>query len=603
MSQHIPQSFIDDLLDRTELVDLISGYVKLKKTGSNYMACCPFHNEKTPSFSVNPNKQFYYCFGCGASGNALGFLMDYEKRSFPEAIETLAHMNGMQVPYEKANNKPNQPKKTSLYDLLLASQNFYEDQLKDHQDKQIAIDYLKGRGLSGETCKTFGVGFAPEGWNNLQNKLATTNEKLKGLIETGMLIENTEKQSLYDRFRYRLIFPIRDARGRTIGFGGRVFDNSKPKYLNSPETPVFQKQSELYGLYEAKQANRHIEELLVVEGYMDVVALYEHGIQNAVATLGTSISSKHLNKIFRICPTVVFCFDGDEAGRKAANRAFETVLPQMEDGRQAKFLFLPEGEDPDSLVQTKGKTAFLNQVDKSLRLSEYLFERLTKALDLSTPDDRAKLIAEATQFIFKLPIGSYQTLMLQELSLKTGLSIEAIQQLKPSQPTIPSPAYHPAENSPRLQSNPAPPTDNKNDSVTLTAIKLLLFNPAFAQQAQDLNDLTIDPSEKAILILRSLINQIHQQPDISTATLIGQAMANEKNIIEKSLSLKFIEVDENQSLKEYKDHINHIYKQNNRINVKSFIESTKLNRNITLNDMSSEQKEKFLALFNRESDK
>lgn len=603
MNKRIPQSFIDDLIDRTELVDLISGYVKLKKTGSNYMACCPFHNEKTPSFSINPNKQFYHCFGCGAGGNALSFLMDYEKRSFPEAIEALAQMHGIQVPHEQSNEQRNQPKKTSLYDLLLSSQAFYEEQLTTHQDKQIAVNYLKGRGLRGETCKAFGIGFAPEGWNNLQNKLATSNERLKGLIETGMLIENTEKQSVYDRFRYRLMFPIRDSRGRTIGFGGRVFDDSKPKYLNSPETPVFHKQNELYGLYEAKQANRHIDQLIVVEGYMDVVALAEHGICNAVATLGTSISGKHLQKIFRICPTVVFCFDGDEAGRKAANRAFETVLPQMEDGRQARFLFLPEGEDPDSLVQTNGKAAFLNQVEKSSRLSEYLFEKLSSSLDLSTPDDRAKLVNDASQSIFQLPNGSYQTLMLQELSLKTGLSIDAIQELKTTQPKTPYIATPPTEPPPTQEPGLAPyPESSPNlDPTALTAVKLLLFSPEFAHKAEDLQDL--ESTDKALLLLKELIAQITQQPDISTATLIGQGMANEKNIIEKALMLKTPEVDKNQSFKEYRDHITHIYKQNNRINVKSFIESTKLNRNITLNDMSSEQKKKFLDLFNREPDK
>ncbi|MEE4659893.1 MAG: DNA primase, partial [Halieaceae bacterium] len=315
MAGLIPQAFIDDLLDRADIVDVVDRRVKLKKSGKNYMACCPFHQEKSPSFSVNPEKQFYYCFGCGAGGNALGFLMDYENLEFPAAVEALADSLGMKVPREETQASRQQEQgQRELYPLLEQAARYYQRQLREHPGKAAAVDYLKSRGLTGEIARQFDLGFAPPGWDNLLKALGTTPQRIEQLKLAGMLVEN-ESGRQYDRFRERVVFPIRDARGRIIGFGGRVLGDDKPKYLNSPETPVFHKGRELYGLYQARQANRQLERVVIVEGYMDVIALAQHGISNATATLGTATGQAHLEKIYRLCPEVVFCFDGDSAGR------------------------------------------------------------------------------------------------------------------------------------------------------------------------------------------------------------------------------------------------------------------------------------------------
>ncbi|MFT7288745.1 MAG: DNA primase, partial [Halieaceae bacterium] len=353
MAGRIPQQFIDDLLDRADIVDVVDRRVKLKKTGKNYSARCPFHDEKTPSFSVNPEKQFYYCFGCGAGGNALGFLMDYENLDFLQAVDNLAGTLGLEVPREAgpggSGDRSAEPRNKVLYDLMEACATFYRDALRQHPEAGRAVQYLKSRGLTGVIARDFGIGFAPPGWDNLLKHVAGDEAAQERAVAAGALVRN-DKGRVYDRFRDRIVFPIRDRRGRTIAFGGRVLGDDKPKYLNSPESPVFHKGRELYGLFEARRANRSLERVIVVEGYMDVIALAQAGISNAVATLGTSTSAEHLESIFRVAPEVVFCFDGDDAGRKAAERALLTALPLMSDGRQACFLFLREGEDPDSVV-------------------------------------------------------------------------------------------------------------------------------------------------------------------------------------------------------------------------------------------------------------
>ncbi len=359
MAGLIPQSFIDDLMNRIDIVEVIDGRVPLKKTGREYTACCPFHNEKTPSFTVSPTKQFYHCFGCGAHGTAIGFLMEYEHLSFPESVEELARLAG--VPMEYEGPSPNEPvrrkKDESLYDLLAKVDQYYRQQLRQHPQSRRAVDYLKQRGVSGEIAAEFGLGFAPPGWDNLERQLGQSAEVREKLVSTGMLIKKDSGGS-YDRFRDRIMFPIRDRRGRTIAFGGRILpdnqekgDKPPAKYLNSPETPLFHKGQELYGLYEARQALRDITRLMVVEGYMDVVALAQYGIRYAVATLGTATTEEHLHKLFRLTPEIVFCFDGDRAGREAAWRALNNALPVMREGRQIRFMFLPDGEDPDSYVR------------------------------------------------------------------------------------------------------------------------------------------------------------------------------------------------------------------------------------------------------------
>lgn len=431
MAGLIPQSFIDDLLDRIDIVDTVDSRVKLKKTGKNYSACCPFHDEKTPSFTVSPEKQFYYCFGCGASGNALGFVMDYERLSFPEAIESLARVAGLQVPREvqtEAQAKREQERK-SIYSLLEKADEFYQQQLRHHPSKHMAVNYLKGRGLDGKTAKEYGVGFAPPGWDNLLKSLGTNDEEKHLLIEGGMLIHQEQEKKLYDRFRHRIMFPIRDTRGRVIGFGGRVLGDDKPKYLNSPETPIFHKGQELYGLYEARLAYRDLPRLLVVEGYMDVVSLAQFGIRYGVATLGTACGEDHLDRAFKYTNEVVFCFDGDKAGRAAAHRALEASLTTMTDGRTVKFLFLPDGEDPDTLVRQIGSEKFERMIDLAVPLEDFLFDAVAEGLNIRTMEGRATFSKRAAPLLEKLPKGVFRELMFENLATRTGLSRSVLQDL------------------------------------------------------------------------------------------------------------------------------------------------------------------------------
>ena len=447
MASRIPQSFIDDLLDRTDIVDLVDGHVKLKKTGRNYSACCPFHKEKTPSFSVAPDKQFYYCFGCGAGGNAIGFLMQLQNLNFPEAVEELAGKAGLTVPKDdsvtsKATSAASQAKtlaRNQAYDLLNRSSQYYQIQLRRHADRQKAVSYLKGRGLNGQIAQRFGVGYAPLGWQNLMQELAPKTEQKQALIDCGMLVEKEENKRRYDRFRDRIMFPIKDYKGRIIAFGGRVLDDDKPKYLNSPETVVFHKQKELYGLYEARQHERNLKRIMVVEGYMDVVALAQHKINYAVATLGTSTSSFHLERIFKLVSEVVFCFDGDAAGLKAADRAMHTCLPFMEDGRQARFLLLPDGEDPDSLVRQEGHDKLTARIIAATPLSDFLFQRLSQELDPHNLEHRAKLATDASPLIATIPKGIMRSMMQARLSKITGLDKDTLLELSALKTPVPRP--------------------------------------------------------------------------------------------------------------------------------------------------------------------
>ena len=444
MAGLIPQSFIDDLLNRTDIVDVVSSRVQLKKAGKNYTACCPFHKEKTPSFSVSPDKQFYYCFGCGAGGNALGFIMDHDNLDFPQAVEDLAKAAGMEVPREQSvkGQKPRQPTDSPLYPLLNAAAEFYRQALKSHPSRKAAVDYLKGRGLSGEIARDFGLGFAPPGWDNLYKHLSSDSLQQKVMIDAGLLIENAETGKRYDRFRDRVMFPIRDSRGRVIAFGGRVLGDDKPKYLNSPETPVFHKGQELYGLFEARKFNRNLDEIIVVEGYMDVIALAQQGLRNAVATLGTATSEEHLKRLFRVVPNVLFCFDGDQAGRNAAWRALEATLSNLQDGRRARFLFLPEGEDPDTLVRSEGTDAFKARINQHAQpLADYFFEQLTKESDPRSLEGKAHMATLAAPLIDKVPGANLRILMRQRLTEITGLTGEAVSQLVQSAPAEAPPSY------------------------------------------------------------------------------------------------------------------------------------------------------------------
>ncbi|PSU30897.1 DNA primase [Photobacterium lutimaris] len=432
MAGKIPRTFIDDLISRHDIVDIVDARVKLKKQGKNFGACCPFHNEKTPSFSVSQEKQFYHCFGCGAHGNVLDFVMEFDRLEFVEAIDELASQLGLEVPREQGSgggqSGTRSKEKLGLYDMMGQISQFYQSQLRT-QEGQVAIDYLKGRGLSGEVVKKFGIGFVPDQWDQVRHRFGRDMEAQQALVSAGMLIENDNGRR-YDRFRGRVMFPIHDRRGRVIGFGGRVLGDGTPKYLNSPETPIFHKGRELYGLYEVLQAQREPDKLLVVEGYMDVVALAQFGVDYAVASLGTSTTGDHIQMMFRQTGTVVCCYDGDRAGRDAAWRAMEQALPYLNDGRQLKFMFLPDGEDPDTYIRQYGQEGFEQQVNQSMNLSDFMFTTLLQQVDTSSNEGKAKLSTLAVPLIDKVPGGTLRLYLREMLGRKLGLPDESqLQQL------------------------------------------------------------------------------------------------------------------------------------------------------------------------------
>jgi DNA primase len=429
MAGRIPQGFIDELVARADIVELIGARVPLKKAGREYKACCPFHDEKTASFWVSPHKQFFHCFGCGAHGTALGFLMQYEQLPFPEAVEELAGRLGLEVPHE-GGNAPVQRSQEPLTELLGRVAGFYQESLAGNER---ARAYLRGRGLTAETIERFRIGYAPDAWNEVLRRFGQAAEGQQALLATGLTIERETprpgSEPWYDRFRDRIMFPIRDPRGRVLGFGGRVLEGGEPKYLNSPETELFHKGQELYGLHEIRLARTPLTRLLVVEGYMDVVRLHQAGIASAVATLGTATTPEQLKRAFRLVSEIVFCFDGDRAGRGAAWRALQNALPEAREGRELKFLFLPEGEDPDSLVGKEGQAAFEQRVGAALPLSEYLVAQLAEQADLSHADGRARYVALARPLLARVPGGVYQELLLARIAAEVGLPTERLRQL------------------------------------------------------------------------------------------------------------------------------------------------------------------------------
>jgi DNA primase len=424
MSGRIPREFIDDIIARTDIVELVDSRVRLKKAGRNHQACCPFHDEKSPSFTVSQDKQFYHCFGCGAHGNVISFLMEFDRLEFPEAIEELAQYHSIEVPREKGGAPPpsaeQKQQKESDYELMEKVAKFFAQQLRIHSDKAKAVNYLKNRGLSGEIVKAFDMGYAPPEWDSILKNFGVSPEYQRQLLDLKLITENDNRRR-FDFFRDRIMFPIRDKRGRVIGFGGRVLDDGGPKYLNSPETRIFHKGHELYGFYQAKQAHRNLTRVMIVEGYMDVVALGQFGIDYAVASLGTATTAEHIQMLFRATSEVVCCYDGDRAGREAAWRALENALPYLKDGVEMKFLFLPDGEDPDTLVRKIGKDIFEESLkNDAVPLSKFFFDNLLQRHHVSSNEGKAALKAEAIPLIQKIVGDNIREILLTDLSNHMG---------------------------------------------------------------------------------------------------------------------------------------------------------------------------------------
>jgi len=480
----IPDSFIQELLSRVDIVDVVERYIQLKKAGANYQACCPFHSEKTPSFTVSPSKQFYHCFGCGAHGSAIGFVMQYSGLGFIEAVEDLANHLGMPVPREVGAHAQQKARQAPLTERMARAARFYKDQLKQSPK---AIDYLKGRGLTGEIAAKYGLGYAPDDWQGLQRVFTDGDYGNPAMIECGLVIEN-EQGRRYDRFRDRIMFPIQDQRGNVIGFGGRVLGQGEPKYLNSPETPLFHKGEELYGLPQARQAIRDEDRVVVVEGYMDVVALAQFGVGNAVATLGTATTPIHVRKLLRQADKVVFCFDGDKAGRKAAWRALEASLEALADDKLVGFLFLPAEHDPDSFVRAEGADAFRQLVAQPTTLTEFLMRELKANTDLSSAEGRARLVHEARPFLTKLAAPLLRQQLTRAVAEAAALSpgeVEAQCGLKPPPRGRPAP--------PKTRLRPAP------HAIERTLLLTVLRRPERAARLP-LDLIATDNAEGAALV-------------------------------------------------------------------------------------------------------
>ena len=526
MAGRIPKQFIDELLTRSDIVDVIDSYVPLKKAGKDYKACCPFHEEKTPSFTVSVDKQFYHCFGCGAHGSAIGFLMDYEHMSFVEAVEDLAARAGLKVPKEAGVFVgPDKDNGADLLGLMREATRFYRQQLREHPQAGRAVEYLKGRGIIGQIAHEFGLGFAPDGWDNLLRALGTDDASREALARAGLVVKK-EGGGYYDRFRDRVIFPIEDHRGRVVAFGGRVLDDVQgstnaaedrtsgaakggPKYLNSPETPLFHKGRELYGLFHAREAIKRENRVLVVEGYMDVVALAQFGVDFAVATLGTATTRDHLERLFRHAPEVIFCFDGDRAGREAAWRALDNALPVVREGRQVSFLFLPEGEDPDTLVRKEGRDAFLARFMTAFPLPDYLFDNLMRQIDMNRLDGRARLVELARPLLSKMPQGVLRQMMLDRLAELSRMDVGKLP--VPSGNAEPAGSFRLTRPQTRGPQEPA--------SNVRRAIALLLQHPELAQKMSNENGLT-DLELPGMPLFFELCGILKNSPSLNTASII-----------------------------------------------------------------------------------
>ena len=517
MGDKIPQEFIDDLLSRVDIVSVIDARVPLKKAGNSHKGLCPFHSEKTPSFNVSSQKQFYHCFGCGVSGNAIGFLMEHDRLGFREAVEELAGLVGIRLPTAHEVDPSKQRSLAELYVQLETVARHYRHQLKHHPEHQRAIDYLKSRGLSGEVAAEYEIGFAPPGWNGLREKFGDRSATVKALADGGMLVSKDdgeqEDRNWYDRFRDRIMFPIRDKRGRVVGFGGRVLGEGTPKYLNSPETEIFHKGRELYGLYQARKAQREFARIVVVEGYMDVVGLAQFGIRYAVATLGTALTEYNLVELSRQTREIVFCFDGDRAGRQAAWKALEVSLPSVHDSLELRFMFLPDGEDPDTAVRRFGREYFEQQVEAARPLSEFFFDTLIAQADMRGLDGQARLVDMARPLLGKLPRGAFRDLMLARLGQVVGLAAGQLRGALSLQAETPSPA--------NPQAAPVARRVNARgvSSPVKVALALVLEWPEIAQHAGEANRFE-ELSIPGIRLLQSMLEFLQAHPQLSTGAIL-----------------------------------------------------------------------------------
>lgn len=487
----IPPTYIQELLSRCDIVDIIDSRVPLKKAGKDYQACCPFHTEKSPSFTVSQSKQFYHCFGCGEHGNAISFVMNFDRMNFIEAVEALSARVGLTVPIDNSY-KNNEKQHSDLYQIMHGAQSFYQSQL---YQSPTAINYLKGRGLDRQICEVYGVGYAPDAWDSLLTHFNKQQVNHNSLVQCG-LIKPGKQNGYYDAFRNRIMFPIRDRRGRVVAFGGRVLAKEEPKYLNSPETPIFHKGSEVYGLYEALQQNRQLDYALMVEGYMDVIALAQFGFTNALACMGTANTRSHLERIYRYTQTIVFCFDGDNAGRKAAWRALQNLLPVIKDGLFAKFVFLPQGEDPDTFLRQYGIDAFQTLVDDAAYLSDYFWNAVTEDINHNVPEGKAALHKLALPMLEQMPESALKTIMYQKLNNYTGLTTQA-------KIDVPTPKKEPSKT---------------KITPMRKAIALLLQYPELAQQLNEISLAKITAPGKELL--NDILAFIKANPSCNTASII-----------------------------------------------------------------------------------
>jgi DNA primase len=566
MAGLIPDSFIEELLGRVDIVEVIERRVPLRKAGREYQARCPFHDEKSPSFTVSPQKQFYHCFGCGAHGTAIGFLMNYEGLEFVDAVEELARMAGLQVPRE-AGSAPRPS--TGLLEILAAAAAWYQEQLR--QSPQ-AIAYLKRRGLSGEVATQFGIGYAPAGWDGLIKQLGTDEPQTDRLLRAGMLSQG--KGGTYDKFRDRIMFPIHDRRGRVIAFGGRALGDDGPKYLNSPETELFHKGRELYGLYQARKSQPQLERILVVEGYMDVVALAQFGFPNCVATLGTATTGEHAELLFRAADEVVYCFDGDRAGRQAAWRALEATLPRLRDGRQARFLFLPEGEDPDSMVRRRGAEAFADLLAQAQPLSAYFFAHLTEAVDMNSIDGRARLIGLAKPYLDQIPAGVFRDMMVERLE------------------TL---ARHRVEEAPRRRPAPvARPAAGSAPALQRTAMRLALAHmvqsPSLATSVREMEAFA-GCDLPGFEIYRELVDFCAKSPNMTTAQLLELWRNHPAQSHLQKLATWRLPEDSDRAAQEFRDAVTGLELQ--------WIKQRISRMESTYADLRPEERQKLLALQHR----